>query len=74
MPCGLLRLSPCTEQPHPLVGHVTGDMKRCESNETLYLILAGGLAGCDSCTYFLCKMYVNLHASGCGTTVESRYS
>ena len=27
----------CTEQgpwPHPLVGHVTGDMKRRESNET----------------------------------------
>ena len=34
MPCDVLRLSPCTEQPHPLVGHVTGDMKRRESNET----------------------------------------
>ena len=35
MPCDVLRLSPCTKQPHPLVGHVTGDMKRRESNETL---------------------------------------
>ena len=34
MPCDVLRLSPCTEQPHPLVGHVTGGMKRRESNET----------------------------------------
>ena len=36
MPCNVLRLSPCTEQPHPLVSHVTGDMKRRESNETRY--------------------------------------
>ena len=44
--CDVLRLSPCTEQPHPLVGHVTGDMKRRESNETLNIgPAAAGPAG-----------------------------
>ena len=44
MPCDVLRLSPCTEQPHPLVGHVTGDMKRRESNETHYVLRIAGAA------------------------------
>ena len=50
MPCDVLRVSPCTKQPHPLVGHVTGDMKRRESNETRLGIGAGFsmLATCKS--------------------------
>ena len=41
----------CTEQgpwPHPLVGHVTGDMKRRESNETLYWTVAVLSSGADA--------------------------
>ena len=44
--CDVMWLSPWDPGPTPSVGHVTGDMKRRESNETLLYIVRSSPARC----------------------------